>query len=93
MGDDVSKVLRLVSETEAGMEERYFINTFPDWDHAVGLVLFSGHGAETVDLADRGAVRGSVAGSFGCLYFYLQPFPYRERLSHTDGLMVAPSHF
>lgn len=32
MGDNVSKRLKLVSATEAEMEERSFPNPYPDWD-------------------------------------------------------------
>lgn len=42
MGDDVSKILKLESATEAEMEERSFINTYPDWDQAVFTFSNSG---------------------------------------------------
>uniref|UniRef100_A0A4W5M8A4 LanC lantibiotic synthetase component C-like 2 (bacterial) n=1 Tax=Hucho hucho TaxID=62062 RepID=A0A4W5M8A4_9TELE len=35
MGDNMSKRLKLVSATEAEMEERSFINPYPDWDQGV----------------------------------------------------------
>ncbi|XP_020350142.1 lanC-like protein 2 [Oncorhynchus kisutch] len=35
MGDNMSKRLKLVSATEAEMEERSFINPYPDWDKGV----------------------------------------------------------
>ncbi|KAM4606172.1 lanC-like protein 2 [Polymixia lowei] len=35
MGDNMSKRLKLVSATEAEMEERSFANSYPDWDQSV----------------------------------------------------------
>lgn len=35
MGDNMSKRLKLISATEAEMEERSFPNPYPDWDPGV----------------------------------------------------------
>lgn len=35
MGDNMSKRLKLISATEAEMEERSFPNPYPDWDPAL----------------------------------------------------------
>lgn len=43
MGDNVSKRLKLISATEAEMEERSFPNPYPDWDQGV---LTSNSGAD-----------------------------------------------
>lgn len=45
MGDNMSKRLKLISATEAEMEERSFPNPYPDWDQGV---LTSNSGADTV---------------------------------------------
>lgn len=35
MGDNMSKRLKLISATEAEMEERSFPNPYPDWEQGV----------------------------------------------------------
>lgn len=35
MGDNMSKRLKLISVTEAEMEERSFPNPYPDWDQGL----------------------------------------------------------
>ncbi|KAG5268720.1 hypothetical protein AALO_G00215700 [Alosa alosa] len=35
MGDNMSKRLKLVTTSESEMEERSFVNPFPDWDQGV----------------------------------------------------------
>ncbi|XP_004573726.1 lanC-like protein 2 [Maylandia zebra] len=60
MGDNMSKRLKLISATDAEMEERSFSNPYPDWDQGV---LTSNSGADVVcnDSLDS---EGKVSTSF-----------------------------
>ncbi|XP_074549623.1 lanC-like protein 2 [Halichoeres trimaculatus] len=60
MGDNVSKRLKLISATEAEMEERTFPNPYPDWDQGV---LTSNSGAD-VDYNEPFDADGKVSASF-----------------------------
>ncbi|KAL0157089.1 hypothetical protein M9458_048335, partial [Cirrhinus mrigala] len=37
MGENMSKRLKLVTGSESEMEERSFINPFPDWDQGLSV--------------------------------------------------------
>lgn len=50
MGENMSKRLKLVSSSDAEMEERSFQNPFPDWDQ--GVLVSSGSGAHSSDPFD-----------------------------------------
>uniref|UniRef100_A0A3Q4G3X1 Uncharacterized protein n=1 Tax=Neolamprologus brichardi TaxID=32507 RepID=A0A3Q4G3X1_NEOBR len=56
MGDNMSKRLKLISGTDAEMEERSFSNPYPDWDQGV---LTSNSGAD-VDCNDPLDSEGKV---------------------------------
>lgn len=56
MGDNMSKRLKLISATEAEMEERCFSNPYPDWDQGV---LTSNSGAD-VDYSEPFDAEGKV---------------------------------
>ncbi|XP_071400523.1 lanC-like protein 2 [Centroberyx affinis] len=60
MGDNVSKRLKLVSATEAEMEERSFPNPYPDWDQGV---LTSNSGTD-VDYDEPFDADGKVSAAF-----------------------------
>ncbi|XP_077365475.1 lanC-like protein 2 [Festucalex cinctus] len=60
MGDNMSKRLKLISVTEAEMEERSFANPYTDWDQGV---LASNSGAE-VDYHEPFDEEGKVSSSF-----------------------------
>ncbi|XP_026861715.2 lanC-like protein 2 isoform X3 [Electrophorus electricus] len=45
MGDNMSKRLKLVTGSESEMEERSFVNPFPDWDQ--GILVSSNSGANS----------------------------------------------
>uniref|UniRef100_A0A8P4KRC4 LanC-like protein 2 n=1 Tax=Dicentrarchus labrax TaxID=13489 RepID=A0A8P4KRC4_DICLA len=60
MGDNVSKRLKLISATEAEMEERSFPNPYPDWDQGH---LTSNPGAD-VDYNDPFDEEGKVSVAF-----------------------------
>ncbi|XP_044032443.1 lanC-like protein 2 isoform X1 [Siniperca chuatsi] len=60
MGDNVSKRLKLISATEAEMEERSFPNPYPDWDQGV---LTSSSGAD-VDYNEPFDAEGKVSAAF-----------------------------
>ncbi|XP_049605469.1 lanC-like protein 2 [Syngnathus scovelli] len=60
MGDNMSKRLKLISVTEAEMEERSFPNPYPDWDQGV---LSSSSGAEA-DYNEPFDGEGMVSSSF-----------------------------
>ncbi|KAM9839878.1 lanC-like protein 2 [Aulostomus maculatus] len=60
MGDNMSKRLKLISVTEAEMEERSFPNPYPDWDQGV---LASHNGAEVNDYEPLDA-EGTVSSAF-----------------------------
>ncbi|XP_054478985.1 lanC-like protein 2 isoform X2 [Anoplopoma fimbria] len=62
MGDNVSKRLKLISATEAEMEERSFPNPYPDWDHGA-LTSGSGSGSEE-DYNEPFDAEGKVSASF-----------------------------
>lgn len=65
MGDNVSKRLKLISATEAEMEERSFPNPYPEWDQGV-LTTNSGADVDYNEPFDaEGKVRGfAFAASF-----------------------------
>lgn len=67
MGDNMSKRLKLISVTEAEMEERSFSNPYPDWDQGV---LTSNSGAQ-VDTSEPFDADGKVRN---CLYYYYYSF-------------------
>lgn len=46
MGDNMSKRLKLVTTSESEMEERSFINPFPDWDQGVFTSSNSGQDSD-----------------------------------------------
>ncbi|KAE8280133.1 LanC-like protein 2 Testis-specific adriamycin sensitivity protein [Larimichthys crocea] len=60
MGDNMSKRLKLISATEAEMEERSFPNPHPDWDQGL---LTSTSGAD-VDYNEPFDAEGKVSASF-----------------------------
>ncbi|XP_077410603.1 lanC-like protein 2 [Vanacampus margaritifer] len=60
MGDNMSKRLKLISVTEAEMEERSFANPYADWDQGA---LTSNSGAE-VDYNEPFDEEGQVSSSF-----------------------------
>uniref|UniRef100_A0A3B4US37 LanC lantibiotic synthetase component C-like 2 (bacterial) n=1 Tax=Seriola dumerili TaxID=41447 RepID=A0A3B4US37_SERDU len=60
MGDNMSKRLKLISATEAEMEERSFPNPYPDWDQGV---LTSNSGAD-VDYNEPFDAEGKVSAGF-----------------------------
>ncbi|XP_006800945.1 lanC-like protein 2 [Neolamprologus brichardi] len=60
MGDNMSKRLKLISGTDAEMEERSFSNPYPDWDQGV---LTSNSGAD-VDCNDTLDSEGKVSTYF-----------------------------
>ncbi|KAM9337790.1 lanC-like protein 2 [Symphorus nematophorus] len=60
MGDNMSKRLKLISATEAEMEERSFPNPYPDWEQGV---LTSNSGAD-VDYNDPFDAEGKVSAAF-----------------------------
>uniref|UniRef100_UPI0037E8C5BB lanC-like protein 2 n=1 Tax=Semicossyphus pulcher TaxID=241346 RepID=UPI0037E8C5BB len=60
MGDNMSKRLKLISATEAEMEERSFSNPYSDWDQGV---LTSNSGAD-VDFNEPFDAEGKVSGAF-----------------------------
>ncbi|XP_077592281.1 lanC-like protein 2 [Stigmatopora nigra] len=60
MGDNMSKRLKLISVTEAEMEERSFLNPYPDWDQGA---LTSNSGSE-VDYNSPFDEEGKVTSSF-----------------------------
>ncbi|KAI3355520.1 hypothetical protein L3Q82_017902, partial [Scortum barcoo] len=60
MGDNVSKRLKLISATEAEMEERSFPNPYPDWDQGV---LTSNSGADR-DYNEPFDEEGKVSAAF-----------------------------
>ena len=45
MGENMSKRLKLVTASESEMEERSFLNPFPDWEQ--GVLVSSGSGANS----------------------------------------------
>ncbi|XP_028820834.1 lanC-like protein 2 isoform X1 [Denticeps clupeoides] len=61
MGDNMSKRLKLLTASEAEMEERSFINPFPDWEK--GVVTTSGSETEG-DSADLFDSSGKVSEAF-----------------------------
>lgn len=63
MGDNVSKRLKLISATDAEMEERSFPNPYPDWDQGA---LSSNSGADPV--YDEPF---DVEGKVRCQHFFL----------------------
>lgn len=71
MGDNVSKRLKLISATEAEMEERSFPNPYPNWDQGV---LTSNSGAD-VDYNEPFDAEGKVS-SFAFVTFF--------RITSTD---------
>ncbi|GAA6219516.1 lanC-like protein 2 [Lates japonicus] len=60
MGDNVSKRLKLISATEAEMEERSFPNPYSDWDQGV---LTANSGAD-VDYNEPFDAEGKVSAAF-----------------------------
>ncbi|XP_031607057.1 lanC-like protein 2 [Oreochromis aureus] len=60
MGDNMSKRLKLISATDAEMEERSFSNPYPDWDQG-GLTFNSGADVVCNDPLDS---EGKVSTSF-----------------------------
>ncbi|XP_073344867.1 lanC-like protein 2 [Pagrus major] len=60
MGDNMSKRLKLISATEAEMEERSFPNPYPDWDQGA---LTSNSGAD-VDYNEPFDAEGKVSAAF-----------------------------
>ncbi|KAM8880566.1 lanC-like protein 2 [Synchiropus picturatus] len=60
MGDSMSKRLKLVSVTEAEMEERSFNNPYPDWDQGV----MAGSPGADPDCRDPFDTEGKVSSSF-----------------------------
>ncbi|XP_053714791.1 lanC-like protein 2 [Synchiropus splendidus] len=60
MGDSMSKRLKLVSVTEAEMEERSFNNPYPDWDQGV----MAGSPGADPDSRDPFDTEGKVCSSF-----------------------------
>ncbi|CAG5895720.1 unnamed protein product [Menidia menidia] len=60
MGDNMSKRLKLISTTEAEMEERSFQNPYPDWDHGV---LTANAGADA-DVREPLDADGKVSAAF-----------------------------
>ncbi|KAL1006341.1 hypothetical protein UPYG_G00071080 [Umbra pygmaea] len=53
MGDNMSKRLKLVSATEAEMEERSFINPYPDWDQGFYTSSSSGKDSDCKEPFDE----------------------------------------
>lgn len=76
MGDNMSKRLKLISVTEAEMEERSFPNPYTDWDQGV---LTSSSGAE-VDYNEPFDGEGKVS-SFVVLQNVRQ---HKQGLSNLD---------
>ncbi|MEQ2234137.1 hypothetical protein ILYODFUR_028908 [Ilyodon furcidens] len=60
MGDNVSKRMKLISATEAEMEERSFPNQYPDWEQGV---VASNAGAD-VEYNDPFDAEGKVNAAF-----------------------------
>uniref|UniRef100_A0A6Q2YNF0 LanC lantibiotic synthetase component C-like 2 (bacterial) n=1 Tax=Esox lucius TaxID=8010 RepID=A0A6Q2YNF0_ESOLU len=61
MGDNMSKRLKLVSATEAEMEERSFINPYPDWDQGVFTSSNSGKESDCNEPFDE---NGKISDGF-----------------------------
>lgn len=64
MGDNMSKRLKLISASEAEMEERCFPNPYPDWDQGA---LCSTSGSDPVPdepFDAEGKVRGCLSFNF-----------------------------
>ncbi|KAI1889014.1 hypothetical protein AGOR_G00174690 [Albula goreensis] len=61
MGDNMSKRLKLVSATDSEMEERAFINPFPDWDQGVFAASNSGTDSDCSDPFDG---NGKISDAF-----------------------------
>lgn len=66
MGDNMSKRLKLISATEAEMEERSFPNPYPDWDQGA---LTSDTGAD-VDYDEPFDAEGQVRRFAHVIYMF-----------------------
>lgn len=64
MGDNMSKRLKLISSTEADMEERSFPNPYPDWDQGVLTSDTGAHVDDSEPFDAEGKVRCYVRVTF-----------------------------
>lgn len=59
MGDNMSKRLKLISASEAEMEERSFPNPYPDWEQGDPSSDTESHHNEPLDAEGKVALRTS----------------------------------
>lgn len=89
MGDNVSKRLKLISATEAEMEERTFPNPYPDWEQGV-LTPTSGADVDYNEPFDAdGKVRTLL--SWRSLHFTLLLMKQRASLAHSFTYVALTS--
>uniref|UniRef100_A0A3Q0T6J1 Uncharacterized protein n=1 Tax=Amphilophus citrinellus TaxID=61819 RepID=A0A3Q0T6J1_AMPCI len=87
MGDNMSKRLKLISATEAEMEERSFSNPYPDWDQGV---VTSNSGADVV-CDDPSDGEGNVRSCFFALHILI--FTSADVLIESRASLAQVCHY